>query len=70
VFALDILGVLLVYVMLLSVVMPCIGSPPVRVKLRDAEGLQQRLQPQEDIIFPLSEHISQHLSGVVINGMP
>src|SRR5215471_7113774 len=57
-FALDFLGVLLPHVMLLGIEMPLVGPPPVRVKLRDAEGLQQRLQPQEDLVLPPSEHIS------------
>src|SRR5215471_15917000 len=69
-FALDFLGVLLPHVMLLGIEMPLVGPPPVRVELRDAEGLQQRLQPQEDLVLPPSEHISQHLPSVVINGMP
>ena len=57
VLALDFLRVLLAHVMLLWVDMPLVGSPAVRVKLRDAKGLQQLLQPQEDLIFPLSEHM-------------
>ena len=40
VFALDFLRVLLAHLMLLSIQMPLVGSPTVRVKLRDAKRLQ------------------------------
>ena len=43
VLALDFLRVLLAYVMLLWVDMPLVGAPAVRVKLRDAKGLQELL---------------------------
>ena len=43
VLALDFLRVLLAYVMLLWVDMPLVGSPSVRVKLRNAKGLQELL---------------------------
>ena len=68
--ALDLLRVLLAYVMLLWVDMPLVGSPSVRVKFRDAKGLQELLQLEEDGVFAPSEHIRQHLPGVVINGVP
>src|SRR5215813_14214790 len=70
VLALDFLRVLLAYVMLLWVDMPLVGTPAVRVKLRDAKGLQELLQLEEDGVFASSEHIRQHLPGVVINGVP
>src|SRR5215468_9452270 len=70
VLALDFLRVLLAYVMLLGVDMPLVGAPAVRVKLRDAKGLQELLQLEEDGVFASSEHIRQHLPGVVINGVP
>jgi hypothetical protein len=43
VLALDFLRVLLAHVVLLWVDMPLVGSPAVRVKLRDAKGLQELL---------------------------
>jgi hypothetical protein len=43
VLALDFLRVLLAYVMLFWIDMPLVGSPAVRVKLRDAKGLQELL---------------------------
>src|SRR6266851_1826336 len=48
VLALDFLRVLLAYVMLRDIDMPLIGPPSVGVILRDAKGLEQLLQPQED----------------------
>src|SRR5215510_10727426 len=50
--------------------MPLVGSPAVRVKLCDAEWLQELLQLEEDGVFASSEHVGQHLPGVVINGVP
>src|SRR5215471_1074048 len=70
VLALDFLRVLLAYVMLLWVDMPLVGSPSIRVKLCDAEWLQELLQLEEDSVFASSEHIGQHLPGVVIHGVP
>jgi len=68
VLALDFLRVLLAYVMLLWVDMPLVGAPAVRVKLRDAKGFQQLLQPQEDGVLTPAEHIRQHLPRVVMLG--
>src|SRR5215470_18948434 len=70
VLALDFLRVLLAYVMLFWIDMPLVGAPAVRVKLRDAKGLQELLQLEEDGVFTPSEHIGQHLPGAVINGVP
>jgi hypothetical protein len=70
VLALDFLRVLLSHVVLLGIDMPLVGSPSVRVKLCDAKGLQELLQLEEDGVFASSEHIGQHLPGVVINGVP
>ena len=41
--ALDFLRILLAHVVLLGIDMPLVGSPAVRVKLRDAKGLQELL---------------------------
>jgi hypothetical protein len=43
--------------MLLSLDMPFIGPPAVGIILRDAKGLQQLLQFQEDVVLPPAEHI-------------
>mgnify|MGYP003521035015 CR=1 FL=1 len=47
VLALALLRVLLAHLMLLSIEMPLVGPPAVRVKLRDTKRLQQLLQSQE-----------------------
>ena len=70
VLALDFLRVLLAYVMLLGSEMPLIGPPAVGIILGDAKGLEQLLQPQEDVVLPPPEHIRSHLPGLVINGVP
>src|SRR5262249_23536106 len=57
VLALDFLCVLLAYVMLLGSEMPLVGPPAVGVILGDAKGLEQLLQPQEDVVLPPPEHI-------------
>src|SRR5215470_9786064 len=62
VLALDFLCVLLAYVMLLWVDMPLVGAPSVRVKLRDAKGLQELLQLEEDGVFAPSEYITDGVS--------
>jgi hypothetical protein len=43
VLALDFLRILLAQVVLLGIDMPLVGSPAIRVKLRDAKGLQELL---------------------------
>jgi hypothetical protein len=63
VLALDFLRSLLAHVVLLGIDMPLVGSPAVRVKLRDAKGLQELLQLEEDGVFALSEHIRQYLGN-------
>ena len=56
--------------MLLGSEMPLVGPPSVGVILRDAKGLQQLLQPQEDSVLPPSKHLRYHLPRVVISGVP
>ena len=43
VLALDFLRIFLAHVVFLGIDMPLVGSPAVRVKLRDAKGLQELL---------------------------
>src|SRR5215510_1384353 len=70
VFALDLLRVLLAHLMLLSIEMPLVGPPAVRVELCDAKGGQQLLELQKDVVLPSSEHIRQDLPRVMINRVP
>jgi len=37
--------------------MPCVRTPMVRIKACEAEGLQQRLELQKDLIFPTAKDI-------------
>jgi hypothetical protein len=67
---LDFLGILLSHVMLLGIEMSLVGPPAVSVILRDAKGLQQLLQPQEDSVLPPFTHRRSYLPGVVINRVP
>src|SRR4029453_3688265 len=68
--ALDFLRVLLAHLMLLSIEMPLVGPPAVRVELCDAKGCQQLLEVQKDVVLPSSEHIRQDLPRVMINRVP
>jgi hypothetical protein len=56
--------------MLFGVDVPRVGTPPIGVILRDAKGLQQLLQPHEDVILAPSEHIREHLATMMINRVP
>ena len=67
--AFDLLRLRFAHRVLFRIDMTLISPPAIRVKLRDAKGLQQFLQPQEDVVLAPSKHIRQHLPGVVINGV-
>src|SRR5262245_28335952 len=70
VFALNLLRVLLPHLMLLSIEMPLVGPPAVRVELCDTKGCQQLLELQKDVVLPSSEHVCQDLPCVMINRVP
>ena len=55
--ALDLLGVCLPHLMLRSIEMPFVGTPPVGEIARDAKRLQQRLEFYKDGVLPSSKHI-------------
>lgn len=69
-FTLDFLRMLLANVMLLWVDMPCVCSPSVGVKSRDAKGFQEVFKFYEDCILPSSKDVHQHRATVMIDGMP
>ena len=58
VLALNFLGVLLAYHVLLRGDMPLVGTPAIRVKPCDTKGRQQALEFKEDGILPPSKDIS------------
>jgi hypothetical protein len=67
--ALDFLGVVLAHLVLLSVDMPLVGTPTVRVIHHDTKGFQQRFELEEDLVLAPSKHIRQLLPRAVINGV-
>jgi len=70
VFALDFLGVLLAYLVLLGIEMPLVGPPAVGVKTGDAKRGQERFELEQDVVLTPPEHLRQDLPCVVVNGMP
>src|SRR5262252_6768755 len=62
-FALNLLGIAFAWAVHLSVQMPRVRAPMIRMKTGEPEGLQQRFQLQKDLIFASSEHIRQDLAG-------
>ena len=50
-FAFDLLGVPFARTMHVGIQMPGVGPPIVRVVAGEAEGLQQRLELQKDLVF-------------------
>src|SRR5882672_6273801 len=70
VLALNFLGVLLAYHMLLRGDMPLVGTPAIRVKPCDTKGRQQALEFKKDSILLPAKDIGQHLATVMINRMP
>src|SRR5262245_52457646 len=50
--------------------MTFVGAPAIRVIARNTKRLQQGLQLQKDGVLASSKHISQHLPGVGIDGVP
>ena len=68
--ALNFLCILLPHVMRLCIEMPLVGASPVRVKLRDAKGLQESFEAQEHRVLPSAENVGQHGPALMIAGMP
>ena len=50
--------------------MPFIRTPTVCVKLSDAKGFQQGFQFEECCILVFCQHVRQHFSSDVVNGVP
>jgi hypothetical protein len=70
VLACDLLCVLFADHVLLRGDMSLIGTPPIRVKTRDATGRQQALEFEQDGILPPSKDRRSHGATVVIDRMP
>ena len=70
VLALNFLGMLLAYHVMLRREMPLVGTPPIRVKPCDTKRRQQALEFKKDGILLPSKDTGQHLPPVMINRMP
>ena len=68
--ALDLLRVLFADGVLLGGDMPLIGSPSIGGETGDANGFQESLLAEQDVVLPPSEHLRQDLPGVVVDSMP
>src|SRR5262249_11578884 len=68
--ALDFLCVAFAWAVLVGVQMPGVGTPMIRVVAGQSEGLEQRFEPQKDVVFAATKDIGQDLASVVIDGMP
>ena len=70
VFALDFLRIGLPHFVLLGVEMPLIGTPPIRIKPRDAKRLQEGFELQKDGILPSPKDVCEHSPTVMIDRVP
>jgi hypothetical protein len=70
VLALNFLGMLLAYDVLLRGDMPLVSTPSIRVKPCDTKGRQQVLEFQKDSILPPYKDRGQRLPTVMIKRMP
>src|SRR5215475_10555346 len=68
--ALDFLRVAFAWAVLIGVEVTRVGPPIIGIIAGQPEGLQQRFEPQKDLIFAATKDVGQHLAGVVIDGMP
>ena len=67
---LDFLRVPFAWAVLVGIEMPRVGTPRIGIIAGQPEGLQQRFEPQKDLIFAAPKDVGQDLAGVVIDGMP
>src|SRR5215471_14186745 len=70
VLALDFLRVAFAWAVLVGVEVTRVGPPIIGIIAAQPEGLQQRFEPQKDLIFAAPKDVGQDLAGVVIDGMP
>src|SRR5215468_2521108 len=68
--ALDFLGVAFAWAVLVGVEVTRVGTPIIGIIPGQPEGLQQRFEPQKDLVFAAAKDVGQDLAGVVIDGMP
>ncbi len=70
VFALNFLGSVLTYSMLRGIEMPVVSPPAIGVIPRDATGLQQRFELQENLVLAPPKHLRSDLPTAMINRVP
>src|SRR5215471_6195749 len=68
--ALDFLRVAFAWAVLVGVEVTRVGPPIIGIIAAQPEGLQQRFEPQKDLIFAAPKDVGPDLAGVVIDGMP
>ena len=69
-FALDFLCIGLPYFVLLGVEMSLRGTPPIRIKPRDAKRLQEGFELQKDCVLPSPKDVCEHRTTVMIDRVP
>ena len=69
-FALDFLRIGLSHFVLLGVEMSLIGTPPIRLKPRDAKRLQEGFKLQKNRILPSPKDVCEHRTTVMIDRVP
>jgi hypothetical protein len=70
VFALDFLRIGLPHFVLCSVEMALIGTPPIRIKPRDAKRRQEGFELHKDRIVPSPKDVREHCTAAMIDRMP
>ena len=68
--AFDFLGAAFADGVLFRVKMTRVGAPLIGVVVGQAEGIEQRLELEEHLIFTAAKDIREHLSRLMIDGMP
>src|SRR5262245_2628877 len=68
--ALDFMRVAFAWSVLVGVEVTRVGAPIIGIIAGQPEGLQQRFEPQKDLVFAAPKAVGQDLAGVVIDGMP
>ena len=68
--ALDFLRAAFADGVLFGVKMTRVRAPLIGVVVRQTEGIEQRFELEKHLIFPAAKDIRQHLSRLMINGMP
>src|SRR5919198_6556761 len=66
----DFLRVAFAWAVLVGVEVTRVSAPRIGIIPGQPEGLQQRFEPQKDLVFAATKDVGQDLAGCVIDGMP